>query len=98
MATYLIVVTVDENDWDSKKLGEVAGAAIGEALKANTTLTSINLGSNKLDEVAGAAIGDALKVNTTLTSIELYEIAGLDAENLAAIEATVAENKGRGSK
>eukprot|EP00729_Bicosta_minor_P008124 gene8124-biopygen266 len=53
------------------ELGEDDGAAIGEVLKVNTTLTSIDLQQNKLGEVGGAAIYEALKVNTTLTSINL---------------------------
>ena len=42
--------------------------AIGEALKVNTSLTSIDL--NYSDE-GGKAIGEALKVNTSLTKISL---------------------------
>eukprot|EP00729_Bicosta_minor_P014554 gene14554-biopygen10298 len=58
-------------DMERMELGEDDGAAIGEALKVNTTLTSISLGINNLGEVGVAAIGEALKVNTTLTYIDL---------------------------
>lgn len=51
-------------------LGEVGGAVLGEELKVNTVLTSINLADNDIRD-AVAAIGEALKVNTHLTFIDL---------------------------
>ncbi|CAE7643758.1 NLRC3 [Symbiodinium necroappetens] len=45
--------------------------AIAEALKTNSTLTSINLEGNRIDEDGGKAIGEALKSNSTLASINL---------------------------
>jgi Ran GTPase-activating protein (RanGAP) involved in mRNA processing and transport len=52
-------------------VGEGGGRAIAEALRVNTTLTELNLGSNDLGDGAGRAIAEALRVNTMLTSLEL---------------------------
>ncbi|CAE7340284.1 NLRC3 [Symbiodinium sp. CCMP2456] len=45
--------------------------AIAEALKCNSTLTSINLESSDIGAEGCKAIGEALKTNSTLTSINL---------------------------
>ena len=54
--------------------------AIGEALKVNTSLTSINLGHNNIGDEGGKAIEEALRVNTSLTWI------GLSHNNIGDID------------
>src|SRR3989338_3338945 len=44
---------------------------IAEALKLNSTLTSLYLQKNSLWENSGLAIAEALKFNSTLTTLEL---------------------------
>jgi len=51
--------------------GAEGAAALAEALKTNTTLTSINLEYNDLGAEGAKALVETLKTNTTLTSIEL---------------------------
>ena len=51
-------------------IGENGGKAIAEALKVNTTVTSINLEWNEIGDDGAEAIEEALWVNTTVTSIE----------------------------
>ena len=49
-----------------------AGAqAIGEALKVNQTLQTLNLESNQIGDAGAQAIADALKVNQTLQELDL---------------------------
>jgi Ran GTPase-activating protein (RanGAP) involved in mRNA processing and transport len=52
-------------------LGEGGGRALAEALRLNSTLTSLNLGDNGLGEGAGRALAEALRLNTSLTSLKL---------------------------
>ena len=47
-------------------------AALSEALKVNSTLTTINLEQNSIGPEGAAALSEALKVNSTLTTINLY--------------------------
>ena len=44
---------------------------IAEALKTNTTLTNLNLGSNQIGDEGARAIADALQTNTRLISLNL---------------------------
>ena len=48
------------------KIGDVGAAAIGEGLKANAVLNTLNLELNKIGDVGAAAIGEALKGNAVL--------------------------------
>ncbi|CAE7347373.1 NLRC3 [Symbiodinium sp. KB8] len=59
--------------------------AISEALKSNSTLTSIDLTEWFIGDKGAQAIGEALKTNSTLTSINLQgnDIGGEGAEALA---------------
>jgi len=51
-------------------IGEGA-IALSEALKANRTLTVINLGNNKVGNNGAEALSETLKTNHTLTLIKL---------------------------
>ncbi|CAE7566212.1 NLRC3 [Symbiodinium sp. KB8] len=53
--------------------GRVRIEAICEALKTNSTLTSISLESNDIRDEGAEAIAEALKTNSTLTSINLED-------------------------
>ncbi|KAG0042607.1 hypothetical protein BGZ83_000255 [Gryganskiella cystojenkinii] len=52
-------------------IGEKVVRVLAEALKTNTFLTSLNLGSNSIGESGAQALGEALKTNTFLTSLSL---------------------------
>ena len=53
---------------------QAAGAlSLADALKVNTTLTSIDLSGNNIQAAGALSLADALKVNTTLTSIDLRD-------------------------
>ena len=54
------------------ELREGGAQAIAAALRENTTLTKLNLGSNKLGEGGGQAIAAAVRLNTTLTNLCLW--------------------------
>ncbi|MBW8308218.1 MAG: hypothetical protein K0M45_01015 [Candidatus Paracaedibacteraceae bacterium] len=62
------------------EINNAVGVALGEALKINTTVTSLNLKgdpdqylrNNYIGVSGGVALGEALKINTTLTSLDLY--------------------------
>ena len=45
----------------SNELDEVGGKAVGEALRVDSVLQTLNLSRNKLGEVAGKAVGLALR-------------------------------------
>ena len=47
----------------------MAGKAIGNALKVNSSIKEIELYNNRLGDEAGKAIGNALKVNTSIEDI-----------------------------
>jgi hypothetical protein len=53
-------------------LGDVDAAALADALKVNTSVTTIDLGGNQIGNEGAAALVDALLVNTSLTFIKLY--------------------------
>jgi Ran GTPase-activating protein (RanGAP) involved in mRNA processing and transport len=67
---------------------------IVEALKTNTTLTSLNLGFNSIGNEGGKAIGESLKMNRTLTELNLgdNEI-GDEGEPPAGVHQRIIENK-----
>mmetsp|Transcript_28402 Transcript_28402/g.34678 ORF Transcript_28402/g.34678 Transcript_28402/m.34678 type:complete len:121 (+) Transcript_28402:637-999(+) len=47
---------------------------MGEALKQNNSLTSLNLSGNRIGCEGGTAFGDALQHNNTLTNLDLEKI------------------------
>jgi hypothetical protein len=56
-----------------RRFGTEGGAALADALKVNSTLTTINLDRNSIGDEGYAALADALKVNSTLTTINLFD-------------------------
>ena len=51
-------------------LDDAAGTALGEALKTNSTLTTLKIDCD-LSDAAGTALGEALKTNSTLTTLKI---------------------------
>ncbi|KAI8596729.1 hypothetical protein EDD21DRAFT_419388, partial [Dissophora ornata] len=45
--------------------------ALSEALKTNTTLTTLSLQDNSIEKEGALALSEALKTNTTLTTLDL---------------------------
>jgi hypothetical protein len=58
---------------DAHTLGIDGVKALADALKVNSTITSINLSYNNVDVDGAKALADALKVNSTITSIDLSD-------------------------
>ena len=52
-------------------VGESGGRALAEALRLNTTVTSLYLGVNRLGQGGGLALAETLRHNTTLASLDL---------------------------
>ena len=46
-------------------------AALGECLKCNTSLTTLNLDRNRIGDAGAAALAECLKCNTSLTTLNL---------------------------
>ncbi|KJE92764.1 TKL/IRAK protein kinase [Capsaspora owczarzaki ATCC 30864] len=53
------------------EIDDFAARAIAEALKLNTTLTTLVLSENQIGDAGAQSIAEALKVNTTLTELRL---------------------------
>jgi hypothetical protein len=51
------------------QIGAGGARAISEALKANTTLTCLDIARNEIGESGTQVVSEALKVNTTLTQV-----------------------------
>ena len=67
------------------QLGPEDAEALAEALKVNSSITSLSLDHNKLGRQGGKAIAEALKVNTSITTINLCNLSGtmsLNGEDL----------------
>jgi len=65
-----------------------------EALKINTTLTSLHVWGGELDDATGTALAEALKINTTLTSLhvgggELDDVTGTALAEALKINTTL---------
>jgi Ran GTPase-activating protein (RanGAP) involved in mRNA processing and transport len=48
-------------------IGSNGGQALAEALKSNSTLTTLDLAGNSIGSNGGQALAEALKSNSTLT-------------------------------
>ena len=53
-------------------IGAEGAKSLSEALKVNTVITTIYLGSNNIGDEGAKSLSEALKVNTVLTTIELW--------------------------
>eukprot|EP00043_Microstomoeca_roanoka_P020574 m.251435 g.251435 ORF g.251435 m.251435 type:complete len:1015 (-) comp17184_c2_seq10:447-3491(-) len=53
------------------KIGDTGCRALADALKSNTTLTSLDLSCNKIEDTGCHALAEALESNTTLTTLNL---------------------------
>lgn len=58
-------------DLSNKQVEEVECWVIADALKINSTVTSLNLCSNLINDEGAKALAEALKVNATLTTLNL---------------------------
>eukprot|EP00984_Skeletonema_dohrnii_P008654 scaffold3211_cov91-Skeletonema_dohrnii-CCMP3373.AAC.7 len=73
------------------KIGKEGAIALAEALKENTTLTTLTLGWNGIDKEGAIALAEALKENTTLTALKL-ENNFIDNEGAIALAEALKEN------
>ena len=55
------------------RIGDEGATAIGEALKLNGSLTSLDVGANDIEDEGAKAICEALKLNGSLTSLDVRE-------------------------
>jgi len=69
--------------------------ALAEALKTNTSVTSINLGFNSIGAEGMKALAEALKTNTSVTSIDL-RCNSIGAEGMKALKQVIKEKKKMG--
>ena len=58
-------------DLDLSENDLATGKAVGEVLRVNTVLKTLDLSVNGLGEVGGKAVGEALGVNTVLQTLDL---------------------------
>ena len=55
-------------------IGDDGAAALGECLKYNKSLTTLNSSDNEIgDDGAAAALGECLKYNKSLTTLDLSQ-------------------------
>ena len=79
----------------TNKIGAEGAAAIGEALKVNGSLTSLDVRSNNIGPKGAAAFGEALKVNGSLTSLDVSGYYNyLDAASEELLRDTVKDRNG----
>ncbi|KAG0009893.1 hypothetical protein BGZ82_003786, partial [Podila clonocystis] len=71
----------------NNSIGGHGAEALGEALKTNSTLTTLNLESNSIGVDGAEALGEALKTNSTLTTLNLRSNSIGDNGALALSEA-----------
>mmetsp|Transcript_37306 Transcript_37306/g.92846 ORF Transcript_37306/g.92846 Transcript_37306/m.92846 type:complete len:110 (-) Transcript_37306:9-338(-) len=77
-------------------MGDEGVLHLASALRANTTLTKLDLGYNEIGAVAAQHIAEALEVNATVTKLDLRSnaIDTVGAQHIAAaikVNATVIE-------
>ena len=65
----------------NNKLGDEGAEAIGNALKVNTTLLTLNFNLNKIGDIGAESLAVGLKFNTSLKSMSLrYNIFGYEGK------------------
>ena len=65
--TYVLNNTPKVKTLNFYEIGDKGASAIAEALKFNTTVTSIDLGDNDIGDTGASAIAEALKVNKNIS-------------------------------
>ena len=65
-------------------VGESDAAALGEVLRVNGALTSLDLSDSSIGAAGVAALGEALRMNNTLTSLDLSNF-GLGDDGVDAL-------------
>jgi hypothetical protein len=61
----------DAKAGENNAIGDEGASVLAEALKTNTSATSINLAANHIGAEGASALADALRVNMTVTHIDL---------------------------
>jgi hypothetical protein len=59
-------------------IGVEGASALADALKVNTSVNSINLGSNGIGDMGALALADALEVNMSVTGIDIDQYDDID--------------------
>ncbi|KAL0239799.1 hypothetical protein GEMRC1_009907 [Eukaryota sp. GEM-RC1] len=59
-------------DLRNNSIGPEGAIAIAEALKVNSSVSTINLGNNSIGNEGAIAIAEGLKVNSSVSSIYLH--------------------------
>ena len=54
-------------------IGDDGAAALGESLKYNKSLTTLNSSNNEIGDDGAAALGECLKYNKSLTTLDLSQ-------------------------
>ena len=82
------------------QIGDAAAAALADAVKVSTTLTTLDLGFNDILAGGAAALADAVTVNTTLTALNLRgcSLGDAGAAVLAKAVTTLTELDLRGNR
>jgi Ran GTPase-activating protein (RanGAP) involved in mRNA processing and transport len=65
--------TIRSVDLTRTHIDDEGAVALADALKANTSVTNMNLGGNKIGDEGASALADAIEANTSLTNIDLCE-------------------------
>jgi hypothetical protein len=76
----------------SNHIGSEGGTALAEALKANTSVTTIGLMGNQIGGEGATALADALQVNTSVTNIDLRHNQ-IDESILATVNELTSRNR-----
>ena len=77
---------IDALAFNKKKLGPLSGVLIGQLIRTNVALTSLNLSGNGLGPVGGLALARATAANPSLATVDIRSNK-LDAEAKAACRA-----------
>ena len=76
------------------RIGDEGASALGEAVKVNSSLKSLDLQRNGIGDEGATAIGDALRVNASLTRLILDFNDDINDEAAAALREVVKGRRG----